>query len=239
MFRKFTSSLDEWDRSNRDEPLLLMGVRQVGKTWLIKDFCDKRYKDYVYINLEESPGFVSVFDGDLDPKSIIRGMEQMLGRTITPDVPVVIDEIQQSERAVTSLKYFCESNIKYKIIGSGSLLGVKIKRFEGSFPVGKVIIRELFPMDFEEFLLAVGEKQLRDGIKDAYLSCSPMIEGLHNKALKLYHDYIMVGGMPKAVKAYIDSGFRCDTEVRDVHSQLELAYMADMTKYTTSAAEGV
>ena len=117
--------------------------------------------------------------GSLDPEIILMKISQLFGRTVDEKTPVFFDEIQCCERAVTSMKYFCESEKNYRILCAGSLLGVKIRRFHSSFPVGKVHIVQMYPLDFEEFLLACGEDLLRDGIRNAYMQKAPLAQGIH------------------------------------------------------------
>ena len=239
MYRKFEEVLRVWDKDPGRKPLLVAGARQVGKTWTIRQFCKENYKDWLYINLEKQSGYLEIFEKTLDPGIIIRLMEQLSGRRINAGATIFIDEIQQSERAITSLKYFCEDAHEYKIIGAGSLLGIKINRFETSFPVGKVEIRNMYPMDFEEFLLACDEDILINSIRESYMERNPLIQGIHEKALSCFEDYLFVGGMPEAVKVYISEDK--NTELVDdlFYDNIALAYQADMTKYTQSSAEGV
>lgn len=239
MYRNFYQVLAEWEKKQRPEPLMIVGARQTGKTWLIRKFCEETYGDYIYINLEAEQDMVSVFDGNLDPDTILRKMGQLLGRKIDASIPIVLDEIQVCERAITSLKYFCEAEENYRIICAGSLLGVKLERFESSFPVGKVRIAKMYPMDFEEFLLACGEEMLRDGIKEAYETKTPLAEGIHTKALQLYQDYLFVGGMPQMVKEYILNDKNAVGTDPLILKNMQLSYLADMTKYIRSPAEGV
>ena len=239
MFRNFYEKLNEWDASENRKPLLVMGARQVGKTWIIKEFCGKKYGDYIYVNLERRDDVCSIFDSTLEPSAVIKYLEQLLDRKIGADTPLFIDEIQKSERAVASLKYFCESDNKRPVIGAGSLLGVKLARFESSFPVGKVDIKTLYPMDFEEFLIACGEEALRRGICEACDKMKALPAGIHEKALRIYHDYLMIGGMPEAVADYLQHEKNVILFNNSIHENLRLAYLADMTKYTISAAEGV
>ena len=239
MNRRFIHKLESWSNDLDKKPLLVIGARQVGKTYIIEDFLDKNYDDYFEINLERQKEYLDIFEDNLDPQTIIRNMERLSGRTLSHDVPIFIDEIQQSENAITSLKYFSESKEKYTIIGAGSLLGVKIARFHGSFPVGKVHIEKLFPMDFEEFLDAIGENSLRDGIVESYNSKKVFPDSIHEKALSLYHDYIFVGGMPGAVKNYIEKDQNILSIDSDFYYDLKTSYLADMTKYTTSPAESL
>ncbi|MGI6211975.1 MAG: ATP-binding protein [Anaerovoracaceae bacterium] len=239
MYRNFTKTLEEWDANGAKKPLMVIGARQTGKTWVIRDFLNRKFPDHIYLNLEERGDLRSVFDGTLDPDSILRGLEQMLSRKISPDTPIFIDEIQASENAVTSLKYFCEDPRNFKILSAGSLLGVKIHRFHASFPVGKVEIEYLYPMDFEEFLLACDEAPLRDGIRSSFSDRKPLPEGVHNKALKLYHDYLFTGGMPEVILDYLAHEKDVFAMDKKILSNLQLAYMADMTNYVTSPQESV
>ena len=239
MYRKFYEELSFWEDNNIKEPMLIMGARQIGKTWLIKKFCEDRYKDYVYINLEEREDIKSVFEGNLSPKTILTNIGIILGKKINTNTTIVIDEIQQSERALTSLKYFCEAEENYRIIVAGSLLGVKINRFETSFPVGKVYIKRMYPMDFEEFLLACDEHDLVECIKNSYANMSFVPEAIHNKALGLYHDYLIVGGMPQVVMNYVANDKDIMLFNRDYLEFLRLAYLADMSKYVINATETV
>lgn len=240
MERLFLRKLKEWEEKNIKEPVLVIGARQVGKTWAIRQFCDETYDDYIYMNLEEDEGIISLFDDTLKPAEIIRRIGIYFGRDIDPArTALVLDEIQKSERVINSLKYFCEANVNYRVIGAGSLLGVKLKRYESSFPVGKVHILNMYPMNFYEFLIACEEKLLADAIKDSVATMLPLPEAIHKKATSLYRDYLYVGGMPAAVMDYISCGkdvMKCN---RDIHKNLILSYLADMTKYTLSAAEGV
>ncbi|MCR5604051.1 MAG: AAA family ATPase [Lachnospiraceae bacterium] len=239
MFRHFINELKAWDLDNERKPLLITGVRQVGKTYIVNKYLKDTYGDYIYINLEKQDDVASIFEESTDPDRIIRGLEQLFGRSIDSGIPLFIDEIQRSERAITSLKYFCEDKKDFRVIGAGSLLGVKLSRFNSSFPVGKVDIRSLHPMSFDEFLIACGEERLLEGIRDAYLSYVPLPGGVHEKALRIYHDYLMIGGMPEAVLNYIQNQKKVVLFNDSIHENLQLAYLADMTKYTTSAAEGV
>ena len=237
MFRKKYQDLEKWEKDSVQEPLMLIGVRQVGKTWLIREFCRNTYQDWFYVNLEEQPSYQSAFEGDLSPETILRNLGVLSGRRLTKKTAIVIDEIQVCERAITSLKYFCESGDNYRVITAGSLLGVKINRFSSSFPVGKVKLLPMFPMDFEEYLTACGETLLRDAVADAFSRLVPLPAGIHEKALKLCFDYMIVGGMPKAVDNYVQTGKNISAFNRDIHRDLTISYLADMTKYVSSPYE--
>lgn len=239
MYRKFYNTLTSWENNKTKEPLLVVGARQVGKTWIIRKFCEDVYSDYIYLNFESNPELISIFEGKLEPSHIINQLEILTDKKITVETAIFFDEIQRCERAITSLKYFCESDLNYRVIGAGSLLGVKLHRFESSFPVGKVVIKYMYPLDFEEFLLACGKKSLRDAITDAYTNLKALPEAIHDKAIHCYQDYLFVGGMPQCINDYINHEYNVIHFDRSIQSNLILAYNADMTKHTTSAAEGV
>ena len=222
--------MQNWERDSVKEPLMVIGVRQVGKTWLIREFCRQTYHDVFYVNLEEQPMYQSAFEEELSPDAVLRHLGILSGRRLTENTAIVLDEIQVCERAITALKYFSEADGNYRVIAAGSLLGVKIHRFSSSFPVGKVRLLKLFPMDFEEFLLACGEDLLRDAIRNACVSLRPLPSAVHEKALNLFFDYCIVGGMPKAVDDYVSRGKNITAFRSEIHQELNLAYLADMTK---------
>lgn len=233
MERKLYNNLLEWKKRNSNMPYMLVGARQTGKTYILKEFCEKEFEQSIYINLESQEEVKKIFDQTITPEEIIANMESLLNISIDIEKTIIFfDEIQVSERAISSLKYFCESNKNYKVICAGSLLGVKINRFKSSFPVGKVWIDYLFPMDFEEFLIAIGEKKLNESIKQAYEKMEELIEPLHNKALKLYYDYMCVGGMPIAIKEYIECGKNIAKYNDEFEEIILTSYLADMAKYT-------
>lgn len=233
MQRKLYDKLLEWKKNKINMPFMLIGARQTGKTYLLTEFCKKEFENYLYLNLDSMKNIKDVFEQTIIPEEIIKNIEAILGIDINIENTIIfIDEIQVSEKAISSLKYFCESEKNYKIVVAGSLLGVKINRFKSSFPVGKVWIDYLYPMDFEEFLLAVGEEKLLNLIKESYADMKPLIESLHDKALKLYYDYISIGGMPAAILNYIEHDknvFKFEEDIIDI---IITSYLADMSKYT-------
>ena len=237
MKRHFTETLENWLQDPDRVPLLLVGARQVGKTWVIREFCESSGRDYVTLNFESSPSLASVFRDSLEPREILRGLSALLGKKITAETILFFDEIQKCEEAITSLKYFCEAPEKYAVIAAGSLLGVKLKRFNTSFPVGKVKISHLYPMCFTEFLEAAGEEYLLEYIQNAYREHKALPEALHNKALQYYQDYLFVGGMPRCIARYIQEK-ECDEGIREIQRDILTAYSADMAKYADSAVEG-
>ena len=166
MERKIYNKLLNWKKKYIKMPYMLVGARQTGKTYILKKFCENEFENYVYINLDRTEDIKELFERTIDPEKIISGIEALLNININIENTIIFfDEIQVSERAISSLKYFCESENDYKIVCAGSLLGVKINRFKSSFPVGKVCIEYLYPMDFEEFLKGIGESKLLEEIE--------------------------------------------------------------------------
>lgn len=234
MKRKITEQLVEWKNSSSRKPLILNGARQVGKTYILREFGNEYYENTVYVNLESNSSAASLFESDISPKKLIKYLEAETNQKIFPDKTLVIlDEIQSCERAVTSLKYFCEETPEYHIAAAGSLLGVAINRNQTSFPVGKVNILRLYPLDFEEFLTATGNDMLSEEIKSCYNNMTPMNETLHSKALSIYHDYLIVGGMPEAVKVFADTNSYIDAGL--IQSSIIDNYTADMAKYASNS----
>lgn len=233
MKRKLYNNLLSWKNNNINMPYMLIGARQTGKTYIINEFCKNEFENYIYINLDLMEDIKKIFDDSINPDEIIKSIEIILGKSIDIEKTIIfIDEIQVSERAISSLKYFCESEKNYKIIVAGSLLGVKINRFKSSFPVGKVWIEYLYPMDFEEFLWAVGEEKLAELIKEKYNQMAEMPEPIHKKALDLYNEYICIGGMPASILHYLDINKDISKYDDNILNMVILSYLADMSKYT-------
>lgn len=236
MERKFTEKLNQWKNEYMKTPLMLIGARQTGKTYIIKKFCKDNFENQIYINFDENDSYESFFEESLNPEDIINKMSIFLGYKINVEKTIIFfDEIQKSERAINSLKYFCESDKQYKIICAGSLLGVKINRYQSSFPVGKVRIEYLNPLDFEEFLWAIGEDLLSDEIHKCYETMKPMNQALHEKALNLYKIYLCTGGMPASINEYINKNKDILFYQNEIKENILTAYIADMSKYTTSS----
>ncbi|GHV00276.1 ATPase [Spirochaetia bacterium] len=231
MRRKIEITLLEWkNRSEGRMPLLLYGAWQVGKTFILTEFGNTYFTNTVYINLEINLRVAEYFSDDIVPERLIRFLESVTSSVITPgDTLIIFDEIQSCERALTSLKYFCELAPEYHIAGAGSLLGVAINREKYSFPVGKVESLTLYPLDFEEFLWALGERSLTDEIRRAFETMAPLPEALHAKAIELYRYYLIIGGMPGCVNDYVKNGKL--VLVPTVQNEIVNNYVADMAKY--------
>lgn len=233
MKRKLEDKLLEWkNKGSKRMPLILNGARQVGKTYTLRGFGSINYKNVVYVNLETNLLVSSYFSDNINPERIIQYLEAYSNQKIVPEETLIIlDEIQSCERALTSLKYFCEDTPEYHIIAAGSLLGVAINREKYSYPVGKVDTITLYPFDFEEFLWAMNESRLCDEIYYCYNEITPMPEALHQKAIDLYRMYLIIGGMPASINEYLDTEKLLS--VPDVQNKILNDYLADMSKYSS------
>ena len=229
MERKIYQKLLDWKNSNSRKPLILQGARQVGKTYIVNYFAGKEYVNYVYCNFEKEKGLDEFFN-DLNPLTILHKLENYKRKEILPkNTLIIFDEIQASPKAITSLKYFCEDASEYHVIALGSLLGVSVNRENFSFPVGKVQLLNMYPMDFEEYLLANNEEYLIDQIKKCFSSDKPLDILFHERAIERYKEYLYVGGMPEVVENYIKNK---NTEmVRIAQLTILEAYQNDMGKY--------
>jgi len=233
MKRKALKQLEEWKKKSGRLPLIVNGARQVGKTYLIKEFGEKYFKNTVYFNLEINLAVNSYFDTDIQPLRIIQYLETASGQRIIPEETLlVLDEIQSCPRALTALKTFCEEAPQYYIVCAGSLLGVAVNRENYSFPVGKVDEIQLFPMDFEEFLMALDEDLLVDEIHKHFAADLKMPEILHNKALDYYKQYLIVGGMPAVVEEFVQT--KSLLGATEIQGRIQNEYIADMAKYASA-----
>lgn len=233
MQRKIVRKLIQWkDSDGKRLPLLVYGARQVGKTYAIQEFARKYYKNNVYVNLERMEDIAQKFNSDISPNTIVPFLESSLNTKIIPEETLIIfDEIQACERALTSLKYFAEEAPEYHLIAAGSLLGVAINRQKYSFPVGKVQMLTLYPVDFEEFLWALDKKWLIDEIRQCYNNNSPMNDLWHQDLLELYRYYLVIGGMPHAINEYVTG--KSTLKVSDIQTDILNSYLADMSKYAS------
>lgn len=225
MERSIYSSLKKWKESPTRKPLILQGARQVGKTYILKEFGAREYSEVVYINCDDNNDMQNMFV-DYDVDRIIRSLSAISGVSIKPSTTLLIlDEIQEVERGLASLKYFCEKAPEYHVAVAGSLLGITLH--EGtSFPVGKVDMLYMYPMDFEEFLLAMGKEQLVELLRNNSWAALTPLRGMLTELLRQYY---FVGGMPEAVKTYVEHGDIW--EVRSIHSKIIDAYRNDMSKH--------
>ena len=240
MKRQFEEKLMEWKNNGMKKPLMVIGARQIGKTYTIEKFINENFEEHLMFNVEKEEAVKNIFEKSIDDEEVVRELELYLNKKIDLDKTIIFfDEVQESERLITSLKYFCESSKPYKIICAGSLLGVKLKRFNSSFPVGKVEIKYMYPLNFEEFLIAVGKEMLRDKIVECYKTMSPMPKFGHDEAIRLYHEYLCVGGMPEAINNFVNNELDILKFNQNILSDIKIAYMADMNKYLENKNESV
>lgn len=230
MERKMSNILLKWKDDDKKMPLIVYGARQVGKTFTILSFGKKYYKNVAYINFEDNNEISKIFEKDLEINRIIKELSVILGISIfEEDTLIFFDEIQACERALTSLKYFAESKFNYHVVAAGSLLGIAINRQKYSFPVGKVKMVTLYPLDFEEFLWALNQKDLANMIRESFIENKEL--SLHNLANEYYRLYLAIGGMPRAVLEYKEK--RDINFVEAILKDINNSYIADMAKYAT------
>ena len=230
MYRKIIDFLEKWKGSRHRKPLILQGARQVGKTYSILEFGRTHYENVAYFNFETNPKLNATFEENITPDYLIPILSHIAGQTIIKEKTLIVfDEIQLCERALTSLKYFCENEPDYHIISAGSLLGVAVNRQTFSFPVGKVDMKTLYPMDLEEFMLALGEQELVSRIRDCFQTDTPLPSALHDAAMGLYRQYLVAGGMPECVMQFAETGDYI--LVRHTQDTILASYLNDMSKY--------
>ena len=225
MERLLIEELKKWQNKTDRKPLILRGARQVGKTWLLKEFGKICFKDVCYINFEQVGSLESVFSGTLNPEEIINQLSVFHGKRIQPnDTLIIFDEVQEMPRALTSLKYFAEETPEYAICCAGSLLGVALHKGT-SFPVGKVDFLTLHPMSFREFLIANGEQMLVEYV----LNGSRALQPFESRLVNMLKQYFIIGGMPSAVKKWLDT--KDYFAVDEVQHAIIVAYENDFSKH--------
>ncbi|MDD3927798.1 MAG: ATP-binding protein [bacterium] len=226
MLRRAMDDLVKWKESKDRKPLIIRGARQVGKTWLMREFGRIHYKNYAYINFDNNERMESLFSGNLDIERIITALQIETGVSIEAgNTLIVFDEVQEVPKALTSLKYFCENAPEHHIIAAGSLLGVALHPGT-SFPVGKAGFMDLYPLDFMEFMLAMGQDDLLKILEDKDFA---LITSFKGKYIDLLKQYYYVGGMPEAVASFANSSDY--GTVRDIQRRLLTAYEQDFSKH--------
>lgn len=241
MKRKIYQELLNW-KNNQDhvKPLMVLGVRQSGKTYIIDEFCKNEYKNYIYVNLFENTNVIQLYNSDLTSLEKFNRLKLLLNFDFEQeDTILFIDEIQESERLIAELKYFCENHNQVRIICAGSLLGVKLKRSKFSFPVGKVKMLNMYPMDFEEFLIAMNQEMLVQCIKDCYENNHQMTAPIHENALNLYRIYLVTGGMPESVKNMVETKGDYIKYDQSILTDIVSSYFKDMDKYVVNESEAL
>lgn len=231
MYRFAIEELKKWKARENRKPLIIRGARQVGKTWLMKEFGASSYEQTVYINFDSNTQMQWLFDGDLDVQRIIIGLELYIGYKIDPEkMLLVFDEIQEVPKALTSLKYFNENAPQYQIVCAGSLLGIALH--DGtSFPVGKVEFLDLYPLSFYEFLTALGKGRFVSLLKDQEYSTASNFRQVYIDSLKQYY---YIGGMPEVVQAFVDN--KDFNEARTIQQRILSAYEQDISKHAPNEA---
>lgn len=226
MQRNCLQQLIEWQKSPRRKPLIIEGARQVGKTWVVKEFGNKCYKNCVYINFEQEKRLQNLFEQDLNPNRIIETLQLYANKIISPnDTLIFFDEIQSVKSGITSLKYFYESAPQYHIIAAGSLLGMSVHTGE-SFPVGKVNFLQMYPMSFTEFLIAMNKELYAKALIEKQWD---LVAPFHEELCNLLKQYLVVGGMPEAVKEYAET--KNFQTVREIQAEILDSYVRDFSKH--------
>ena len=233
MYRKIFEYLKNWKENPYRKPLILQGARQVGKTHSVLTFGKKEYDNVVYFNFETDIRLKETFEENITPDYLIPILSRISNQTIIKEKTLIFfDEIQLCERALTSLKYFYEQAPEYHVIVAGSLLGIAVNREQFSFPVGKVDMKTLYPMDMEEFLMAMGENELISAIKKSFEENIPMPFVLHEAAMEYYRKYLIVGGMPECVSKFKETeNYQL---IRHTQDMILLSYLNDMSKYNVT-----
>lgn len=225
MKRNAIKELYEWKENNDRKPLVILGARQVGKTWLMKEFGKEVYKKCAYVNFEDNDDLRGMFEHDFDILRIIANLQWATDVTIDEDTLIILDEIQEAPRGITALKYFQEKAPQYHVIAAGSLLGIAMHKND-SFPVGKVDFMHLYPLSFYEFLNAVGEKKMVDLLQAKDWTMLTMVRAKFEERLRQYY---FVGGMPAAVLAFVNDGDL--NKVRTIQKSIIEAYERDFSKH--------
>ncbi len=231
MQRNAMNDLIKWKNKQNRKPLLLYGARQVGKTYLVKEFAKEYFKDIIYVNFETNELIGKMFNENITPEYIIKNLEIAFNKKIDKENTLIFfDEIQKNTRALTSLKYFCENAPEYYVIGAGSLLGIHINKKEFSFPVGKVNFLTIYPLSFDEFLINTDNQLLLENIKESFKDNKSLPTLMHKKALDLYYDYLTIGGMPEVVQEFINTNSTINAI--DYQNAIIESYKNDITKYS-------
>lgn len=230
MRRKIMDRLIAWKTQKLRMPLLLYGARQTGKTYILKEFAKENYEQCIYVNFEKEQQIREYLSTTMNVDEILTFLTKRFQLSLTKDTLIIYDEIQTCPEAITSLKYFCEDANHIHIVAAGSLLGVAMNRENISFPVGKVFLETLYPMDFEEFLMAHNDDQLIELIRTSFEKKSPLSDAWHQLALQRYREYLLIGGMPAVILMSLNnSGIRPELMQETIID----SYLADMAKYAT------
>ena len=228
MDRNVFKELKSWKERSGRKPLLIQGARQVGKTWLMREFGRREYANTAYLSFADQPEAAAIFEPGYTVQGIVQGISLLTGQPVEAGrTLIILDEVQECERALNSLKFMRENAPEYHIMAAGSLLGVAVRARKMSFPVGQVDMLTLRPLGFEEFLMALGDGALAQVISSMNVG---LMRALHEKLVRRLKEYLYVGGMPEAVAAYAES--HDFSEVRRIQKQIIQGYERDFSKYT-------
>ena len=241
MQRKIYNDLLRWkNQKNNFKPLMLLGARQVGKTYILNEFCKNEFEHYIYVNLFDRNDILELYNSNLTSDQKFNHLKVLLNFDIELENSVLfIDEIQRCESLISELKYFCESRSNVRIVCAGSLLGVKLKRSHYSYPVGKVDTMMMYPMDFQEFLIALGQNLLIEEIQRCFDNNEQLINPLHTKALEYFKIYLISGGMPKSIKNMVENECDIIKYNKNIKSNIIEAYFNDMNTYVESNSKAL
>lgn len=238
MKRKIYDELLKWKEEKDALPLMVLGVRQCGKTHIINEFIENEFKNHITINLLQNTDILTLYKSSKSSLDKYKELKAFINCDLEQDDTILfIDEIQESEELISELKFFAEHLKKARIICAGSLLGVKLKREVKNFPVGKVKTLNMYPMSFDEYLMAIGKNDLIDLIRNSYDNDLPLSEGLHNMCLNHYKEYLVLGGMPMSIKQFIDNDMDYIKIDSSILSNLKNDYIDDFKKYVTNNSE--
>lgn len=240
MKRKIYSELLDWKNNSNFKPLMVLGVRQCGKTYILDKFCREEFENYIYINLFEQDNIIDLYNSSLTSDEKYARLKVLVDFDLDKENTVLfIDEIQESEKLISELKYFCERHNSLRIVCAGSLLGIKLKRSKSAFPVGKIKMINLYPMDFEEFLISMNQEMLVDLIRKCYENNQQISGAIHEKALKYYTTYLITGGMPESVANMVQTNGDYIKYDRTILKDILNSYFEDMNRYVNSHAESL
>lgn len=239
MKRDFYETLINWKNEDILTPLLVIGARQVGKTYIIDKFCKEQFDDYIYISLFDNPEVIKIFKQEINTEEKVKQFILYLHRDIGENTVIFIDEAQKSEELLSAMKWFCESSFPYKIILAGSLLGVTLMRLKKVFPVGKVHFEYMYPLSFKEFLEATENYEYVQLIEKSFNNNKPMNEVLHNDLLKIYRNFLCTGGMPRMVQQYIDKNKDLSLCGQFILSDINTGYISDMHDNAVNVNEAI
>ena len=241
MERIYTKQLLDWYKKPRRKPLIMWGARQVGKTYLLKElFLKKYFKDYVYIDFSKHDDLSNYFNSTCNPQNYLDYIETRFGKRITPEVPLVMDEIQNCPLVLTSLKYFCEDYRSLPIIATGSMVRLSVQKNKKEldekhflFPTGKIDSITIYPLTFEEFLMNTNPR-LQKKIIEAYNTKQPLESIYHSMAMSLLHQYLLLGGLPEVIDTFLQT--KSYVEAKEVLNSVYKSYLCDMEFYNISTA---